>query len=66
MALGVGATLLILFVAMHFSADPRELLQQALGLDTSTPVERVRGFRKGLKTRDFPQGDTFNEARLQI
>jgi hypothetical protein len=39
-ALGGGATIVILVVAMLFGADPRVLLQQMQGLDTSQPTEQ--------------------------
>ena len=40
MALGGGATIVILVVAMLFGADPRVILQQMQGLDTSQPAEQ--------------------------
>ena len=41
LALGGGATLVILVVAMLFGADPRVLLQQVQGLDTNPPAQRA-------------------------
>ena len=38
-ALGGGATIVILVVAMLFGADPRVLLQQMQGLETSQPAQ---------------------------
>ena len=40
-ALGGGATIVILVVAMLFGADPRVLLQQMQGLDTSQPTQQT-------------------------
>ncbi len=40
MALGGGATIVIVVVAMLFGADPRVILQQIQGLDTSQPTEQ--------------------------
>ena len=39
-ALGGGATIVILVVAMLFGADPRVILQQMQGLDTSRPAQQ--------------------------